>query len=714
MKINKVMLYNFNSYEGMNEFDFTSNDSSKNIILIGGKNGAGKTSLFTAIKIALYGPLSFGYVGANPRYIAKIKECINSKAFQKDSVEARVRISISLMVERECKEYEITREWNYTKRKLEEKYYVKSEDSLLDEEELSYFQNYLKGMIPPDLFEFFLFDGEEVGNVFSTNTYNSYVKNAVYTLCGLDIFEIIRKYTTGYAGKATNENEEEIYSQYDELRKNANEIEKSYEELENQIDTNKEELEKIETELIEVETLFKNAGGITEAERQNLMKELSEAEHLKMEALTKIRLFVEEMMPFFIVRDFTEKIKNQLDFEGKEEIYNYVQQKLKRKEIKNILNEIQEVSNDSVDVLMEFLLKKFRPKGTEEGMMPLHDLSKEDLERVNVMISKIEEFDIEAMIELVKKRKAAADRTMEINRILKSAMADEDARKFVEKENSLFKRQNEISTKIHASEIHLIEMKKKMEIVVQQRDRALQKIGDSAQNKHVFKLSKGLSKIMENVLKNKSESIKRNLEKLIVENLQCIYRKDNLITHIEVEDDFQFNLYQNVKYSNIELIHLIKNLGKEKFASEVGKRGMERLLERYKVKTVSQLQKALEMDTVRNSHSLFKRIDINRLSKGERQIFILSLYWAIIELSGQDIPFVIDTPYARIDANHRKEISEKFFPNISKQVIILSTDEEINEEYYEIIKPHIAKEYLLINDESQNRTTVEQRYFFEV
>ena len=157
---------------------------------------------------------------------------------------------------------------------------------------------------------------------------------------------------------------------------------------------------------------------------------------------------------------------------------------------------------------------------------------------------------------------------MEINRILKSAMADEDARKFVEKENSLFKRQNEISTQIHASEIHLIEMKKKMEIVVQQRDRALQKIGDSAQNKHVFKLSKGLSKIMENVLKNKSESIKRNLEKLIVENLQCIYRKDNLITHIEVEDDFQFNLYQNVKYSNIELIHLIKNLGKEKTAKK--------------------------------------------------------------------------------------------------------------------------------------------------
>ena len=102
------------------------------------------------------------------------------------------------------------------------------------------------------------------------------------------------------------------------------------------------------------------------------------------------------------------------------------------------------------------------------------------------------------------------------------------------------------------------------------------------------------------------------------------------------------------------------------------------------------------------------------MSKGERQIFILALYWAIIEISGQNIPFIIDTPYARIDANHRREISEKFFPNISDQVIILSTDEEINEEYYKIVKHYVSKEYLLINDENENRTTIKNNYFFEV
>ena len=106
MKINKISLYNFNSYEGLNEFDFTSDDPKRNIILIGGKNGTGKTSLFTAIKIALYGPLSYGYIGVNPHYITKIKECINSNSFQKDVVISRVQILVSLIVEREVNSFE--------------------------------------------------------------------------------------------------------------------------------------------------------------------------------------------------------------------------------------------------------------------------------------------------------------------------------------------------------------------------------------------------------------------------------------------------------------------------------------------------------------------------------------------------------------------------------------------------------------------------------
>ena len=688
MKINKIVLYNFNSYEGMNEFDFVSEDENRNIVLIGGKNGAGKTSLFTAIKLALYGPLAYGYAGVNPRYISKIKECINSKAFQKDIVEAEVRIYISLMVEREIIEYEITRKWDYTKQKLAEEYYVKKEGELLNESELSYFQNYLQGMVPPALFEFFLFDGEEVGNIFSSSAYNSYIRKAIYTLCDLDIFEIIRKYTEGYVGKKTDIEEKEVYSQYEFLQKKVKELNCEKERLKEQNEINIEALEQVDSQLIELESVFKNAGGITEDEKQELERQFSEAEYIKSEASTKIKMFVEGLMPFFILRDFSSKISNQLDLEEKEAVFRLVQQKLKKDELKNILNEKSAVDDDTVDRLLEFLLEKFKPSGFSENTKVIHDLSKQEIQRIKTIISSIDGFDIDEMINLLEKKKAAAERTVEINRMLKSAMSDEDAASFVKKENDLLRKKTEITTRIHSAQTRINKIEDELTQVEPQKERAFENLKANVQNRNVLRLSSGLSKIMDSMLANKSKTIKKKLELLIVKNLHRIYRKNNLITHIEIKEDFQFNLYQNANYTTTELLHLIKNLGKEVFSNEIGLQSILYLYKKYKVTSVTKLQHVLEKTDKMEELALFKRIDINRLSKGERQIFILSLYWAIIEISGRDIPFVIDTPYARIDANHRKEISEKFFPNISKQVIILSTDEEINEEYYKIIKPY--------------------------
>ena len=709
MKINKIVLYNFNSYEGRNEFDFSCTDQNKNIILIGGKNGAGKTSLFTAIKIALYGPLTFGYVGVNNHYITKIKDCINSKAFQKDRVESKVEITISLMVEREIQEYQITREWDYSKQKLVENYYVKTNGRTLDEQERSYFQNYLRGIVPPDLFEFFLFDGEEVGSIFSTITYNTYVKNAVYTLCGLDIFEIIRKQTKGYVGKASTEDEAFLYETYEELKGLVEALEASKERVDADIFSNQTELEEVETALIELETAFKNAGGITERERKKLIADFSEAEHIKAETSTKLKLFVEGLMPFFILSDFVDKITSQLDFEEKGEIFYYVQQKMKRSDIADVLSGT--VEEEKIDTLLDLLIGKFKPKGFSESVEPIHDLSKEDKGRVNAIISSVEDFNVDVMIDVVKQKQSASERTMEINRILKSAMTDEDAARFAEKENILLKKKEEISQRLYENTAKLESLIGQLAETKSLRDRAWESVKDNAQNKHIFELSKGLSSMMDSLLSAKTMKIKRELERLIVEKLQHIYRKDNLITYIEIGDDFQFNLYQNETYSVDELKYLIQNLGKEGFALNIGKQGQNELFDKFAVDNINDLQSVLSV-VDNEAIPLYKKIDLSRLSKGERQIFILSLYWAIIELSGQDIPFIIDTPYARIDANHRKEISEKFFPSISKQVVILSTDEEINEEYYGIIKPYIAKEYLLINDENQNRTTVEGHYFF--
>lgn len=710
MKINKLSLYNFSSFEGINEFDFSVYNEEKNIILIGGKNGAGKTSLFSAIKIALYGPLAFGYVGINPHYVSKIKECINTKAFQTSKVEARVQISISIMVEREIRIYEITREWDYSSQRLIENYYVKTAGKMLTEQELSYFQNYLQSLVPPDLFEFFLFDGEEVGSLFSTKAYNAYVKNAVYVLCGLDIYEIIRKYTRGYAGKTSSVDEAIVFKEYDEIKSSIEVVEKTKEKTALEIEGIQGELDQLETDLIELETAFRNAGGLTRDTRKRLAQEFEKAERVKAESSAKIKLFVEGIMPFYIVRGLNERVAEQLDIEEKGNIYNYVQKKLSTDDIRKAFEGI--LPESTIDATLKLLLAKLKPEGLREDSLPLHDLSKEETNRVNAMISSVSNFDELDMVNTVKQKQTASEQTMEINRTLKNAITDEDATQFIEKEKELLSRKDKLKRKLYEKGISLEQTTVQLFELESQRERKWQHIKDTTQNKHVYELSNGLSAMMDNLLAKKTVEIRHKLEKLIVNNLQKIYRKNNLITHIEIDKSFQFNLYQNVTYNAGELAYLLRNLGKADFSVLVGKHGLETLFEKYGVDSFNKLQKSLVFNAS-DTFELYKNIDLNRLSKGERQIFILSLYWAIIELSGQDIPFVIDTPYARIDANHRKEISEKFFPNISSQVVILSTDEEINEEFYGIIKPHIAREYLLINEEDQNKTTVMNHYFFE-
>lgn len=711
MKINKLILKNFSSFEGTNEFDFNVTED-KNIILIGGQNGAGKTSLFSAIKVALYGPLAFGYVGANSHYTTKIKEYINAKAFHSDRVESSVLIDISVKVEREYFNYEIIREWAYIKQKLEETLTIKKEGKKLNEQEIAYFMNYLLGIIPPDLFDFFMFDGEEVGNIFSTSTYNNYIKNALFTMCDMDVYELIRKYTSNYIAKS--DYEEVDSSEYEVLKNQVQSLEDTIHEMEYKKAELENALEENRIQIEELETAYKNAGGITQKERESMLDEYQKAEKLKQEKSLQLRSFVEGLMPFYIVRDFADKISDQLDLEEKGEIFYYVQNKIQKKSIKEALLKHGKVSDEAVEDVVNVLLNTFRPKGYSENIESMHDLSKEEIGRVNAIFSSLYDFDEDKMVKIVSDKQKASKITFEINRILKNSMSDEDVQLFRERENKLLKSKNIYIEKLHEVESSLSEIQDKYSTVMQECNKKHQDLVNSVQNKHVYELSSGVSRIMQSLLSKKTENIKERLEKLTVENLHRIYRKDNLITHIEIENDYQFNLFQNVSYYEGELLALINNVGYDVAEKLIGHRGLTELYEVYNANSIIGLKDKLTQSYRMNRIETYKKIELNRLSKGERQIFILALYWAIIMISGRDIPFIIDTPYARIDANHRREISEKFFPNISKQVIILSTDEEINEEYYRLIYPNIAKEYLLTNDESMNKTTVENKYFFEV
>jgi DNA sulfur modification protein DndD len=110
----------------------------------------------------------------------------------------------------------------------------------------------------------------------------------------------------------------------------------------------------------------------------------------------------------------------------------------------------------------------------------------------------------------------------------------------------------------------------------------------------------------------------------------------------------------------------------------------------------------------RASHALPKE----RLSEGEKQIFAISVLWGLARASAHPLPAIIDTPMARLDAAHRRHLVERYFPNASHQVLILSTDTEVDRHYYQALQPHIARAYHLRYDEETRATHGEEGYFW--
>ncbi len=101
------------------------------------------------------------------------------------------------------------------------------------------------------------------------------------------------------------------------------------------------------------------------------------------------------------------------------------------------------------------------------------------------------------------------------------------------------------------------------------------------------------------------------------------------------------------------------------------------------------------------------------LSAGERQLLAVALLWGLARAAGKPLPVIIDTPLGRLDGSHRKHLLERYFPYASHQVILLSTDTEIDGEAYDRIAKHVGRTYRLEFDPATNGSSIESGYFWE-
>jgi len=97
-----------------------------------------------------------------------------------------------------------------------------------------------------------------------------------------------------------------------------------------------------------------------------------------------------------------------------------------------------------------------------------------------------------------------------------------------------------------------------------------------------------------------------------------------------------------------------------------------------------------------------------------KQLTAQALLWALSNVSGRNIPVIVDTPLARIDRGHQENLLSNYYPNAATQVIVLPTDSEIDREKYGMLHPHIAAEFRLVNPEGDRTTVQAQTRMYEI
>lgn len=707
----QLTLNNFSSYEGVNTFDF-SVEKNKPIILIGGQNGAGKTSLFTAIKVALYGPLAFGYTGTNSFYVKKIKGLINNKAFQTYNLLSGVSIVIKTIKEREIVCYTIERKWTIEESSVTEEYNVYEGEKKLSESEKVLFESFILNLIPIDLFEFFLFDGEEIGNVFSSDNYNKFLKKSIVAVCEIDDFEILYHFCKNYFGRKNTVEAQKVIEQYKSLKIQVQSIEQRIEQCHNSIHSNEAKIVSLNALIEQKQSEFIRSGGIPPERAARLEKESAEYDKQRENLNREVKSFFETLLPFCIMVDMIPSLEQQIQYEEKATIFEYVSNMLSEHFIADVLKDYENGEKAS-KTLHSAIKDRFKmSSGFVDSI--IFDLSDSERGKILHIADSVSNFDVDDLVRKIKKKNELTEKSIRIRQQLRNALSEEDSKKYmfeIEQARRQIELANQDIEQYNAEIDSLTDMKSAFE----KETKALkEKIRGLAQDEHVLDLVNSISIIMNDLIHSRLKRIRSQLAERIVDNLQQIYRKNNLIARIKIAEDFKFELFQKQRLSISDLQSLITNIGFKDFYKAVGEESIDILCQYFSLNTPSELRTAIVKCKETVDFDLYKRINLSMLSKGERQIFVLSLYWAIVQVSGKQIPFVIDTPYARIDANHRAEISSKFFPNISSQVIILSTDEEITREYYNITKPFVSREYLLQNNQGDNCTAVTEGYFFRM
>jgi DNA sulfur modification protein DndD len=659
----ELTLQNFGAYQGKHTIDLSVDISQDHppIVLLGGLNGGGKTTFIDALRLALYGAKAQCSTRGNLSYGEFLSQSVNREAKIGEEAAIELVFEQASFNKSELRQVpiSISRRWTQQPKNGRDILEVRV-DGWNNETLTSTWDEFIEEIMPIGISGLFLFDGEQVRELALQDTPTQGIVDAIRTILGLELVDRLEIDLEVLASKKRRESSDiEAFSKLTEIE--ALIAQQSAEiELEEAHKTQLEgDLELAKVTFADAEREFMRKGGKAAGDKQELEQNY---QRLKEEADQQRKVLLdlaETCLPLML-------IKSPL----LEQALSQSQKELHLQKAKAALDLIKERDRKLSEFIDQNFPKKYNrlvQEFLENELAQLEDESQHgeiwlgsDLDLVNSLSNLLEQDLPKTFAQssnALQKLESCDRESTQIQNVIASAASPEIYQQLLQKKEETASVCESLANELDDS----------------QRNLAL--------------------------LERKLISSKRELE--------------NYGTTIVARGNLEF-FFQSVVKVQLTMDSFRKELTAHKIAQLENSVTECFLHLLHKSRLVHRITIAPDTFRLELYNAEGKSIPKHRLSAGEKQMLAIAFLWGLARVSGCQLPVVIDTPLGRLDSSHRLNLLDRYFPNASQQVILLSTDTEIGKEEVTRLRQNqlIAHEYLIDYDESINRTSVRSGYFW--
>ncbi|MBC9717835.1 DNA sulfur modification protein DndD [Streptomyces sp. TRM66268-LWL] len=667
MLLRKITLEEFGAYRGKQSLDL-SVKKNKPIVLIGGLNGCGKTTLLDAIQLALYGPRARCSGRGNKAYETFLRESINR---QHDPARgSSITLEFTITVDAKEHYYKVIRSWRTSGKSLkeflnvfvDEDYGNSAVPSQRSQSDLKYnrllsegWSDHVEDLLPLEVASLSFFDGEKIESLADPERAASVIESAVHSLLGVSTVEQLRTDLLALQRRQKLSDEEQhLMDTIHAHEREAASVQQDLDVAAQERVARSKDLRKAQRDLGDLEAAFKNEGGGLFERRL----ELDEARKRAAKQLADVRASLLQLaagpLPFLLMGTQVKDLRKQAKQENSAAEAGQVLAVLTERD-DWLLSLLPETTRG--EVMAE--LEQDRAKRSKSTALKVDlDLPHDALAQLSVL-DEVLVRDKKRATELLEQAAAAAEEVDQLDRQLAGVPEQSKVEALQLARDEQVHVVARIQDSMARDEQRITDLKRRREHVAAALERAHKN----------FVQTKVKAEEVERIIKY-AEKARGTLERFGEALLQ---------RHI----------------SRLEVAVL------QSFKDLMRKRGL-----------VHDLRIDTDKFTLTLSDADGEAIDPGRLSAGERQLLAVSLLWGLMKVAGNRLPSVIDTPLGRLDSRHREHLVDRYFPYASDQVLLLSTDEEIDEHLLGRLKKYVAHTYTLAHDDTDFTTRVVEGYWW--